>query len=124
MRKLVVVSLLLFSSSVLAKDVDGKWAQADPEKHQFYHDLHSRSKTWCCDISDGRALSDPDWQTQDKPGSSYKVRLDGEWIDVPDSAIIDTPNKYGVPIVWSYRNNPLGGPSITTITCFLPGAQG
>jgi hypothetical protein len=44
------------------------------------------------------------------------VRLDGEWIDVPDEAVITEPNRVGRTMVW-----PLLGYMGTTIRCFMPG---
>jgi hypothetical protein len=30
------------------------------------------------------------------------VRLDGEWIVVPDNAVVIEPNKFGPAVVWPY----------------------
>ena len=48
----------------------------------------------------------------------YRVRLKGEWIVVPDSALITEPNRYGPAVVWPYRD----ADGTTQIRCFLPGA--
>jgi hypothetical protein len=33
----------------------------------------------------------------------YRVRLDGEWVDVPDEAVITEPNRVGRTIAWPLR---------------------
>ena len=40
-----------------------------------------------------------DWETQNKPRSHYKIRLDGVWADVPDEAVVTEPIVMAVP--WS-----------------------
>ena len=50
--------------------------------------------------------------------SGYRVRLKGEWIDVPPNAIVKEPNRYGPAVVWPYQD--VDGK--TKIRCFLPGA--
>jgi len=37
----------------------------------------------CCSDADGTALSDVDWESKD---GHYRVRLNGQWIDVPGDA--------------------------------------
>jgi hypothetical protein len=37
-------------------------------------------------------VSDVDWDTKD---GHYRVRLEGEWIDVPEDALITEPNRAG-----------------------------
>ena len=39
---------------------------------------------------------------------------------VPDNALVTEPNKYGMPVVWPYRDFQ----GNTQIRCFLPGAEG
>jgi hypothetical protein len=54
----------------------------------------------------------------DSGGGHYRVRLDGERIDVPDEAVITEPNRAGRTLVW-----PLRGYMGTTIRCFMPGSM-
>ena len=72
-------------------------------------------KGTCCSFADGRAIADVDWDTQN---GHYRVRLNGEWIDVPDEAVVTEKNRYGHAIVWPYLNFE----GLTLIRCFLPGA--
>ena len=38
----------------------------------------------CCSDADGSVVSDVDWELKD---GHYRVRLEGQWIDVPDDAV-------------------------------------
>src|SRR5262249_31420745 len=46
------------------------------------------------------------------------VRIQGEWIVVPDAAVVTEPNRFGPAVVWPY-NDRYGN---TRIRCFIPGA--
>src|SRR6516164_3388680 len=69
----------------------------------------------CCSFADGFKVDGVDWDTQD---GHYRVRLNGEWIVVPDNAVVTEPNKFGPAVVWPY----MGTDGQTQIRCFLPGA--
>ena len=49
----------------------------------------------------------------------YRVRLEGEWLDVPDEAVITEPNRVGRTMVWPitrlWRDR--------RIRCFMPGSM-
>jgi hypothetical protein len=53
-------------------------------------------------------------------GSHYQVRIEHQWVDVPDEAVIKEPNKYGMPVVW-YSTVHDGEKTLFNIKCFLPG---
>lgn len=120
MKKLALILMFGFISVVSAHD---------PARHEldgWFDSLHS-GKGPCCSNADGTAVSDVDWETQNKNGSHYRVRLDVsqektidmQWIDVPDDAVITEPNKVGKTMVW-----PIRGYLGTTIRCFMPGVMG
>jgi len=69
----------------------------------------------CCAFADGVSVQDVDWDTQD---GHYRVRIQGEWIVVPDAAVVTEPNRFGPAVVWPY-NDRYGN---TQIRCFMPGA--
>ena len=69
----------------------------------------------CCAFADGVSVQDVDWDTQD---GHYRVRIQGEWIVVPDAAVVTEPNRFGPTVVWPY-NDRYGN---TQIRCFMPGA--
>ena len=66
-----------------ARDLDGRYANS-PLK-QWFDSLKS-GKGPCCSDADGSALADVDWESK---GGHYRVRLDGQCIDVPDEAIVE-----------------------------------
>ncbi|MGY3359728.1 hypothetical protein ACVWZK_006391 [Bradyrhizobium sp. GM0.4] len=102
----------LLIGNVKARDIDGRYAQS-PLK-QWFDGLRS-GKGPCCSDADGYAVSDPDWETK---GGHYRVRLEGDWIDVPDDAVITEPNRAGKTMVWPMFQN--GQPQIR---CFMPGSM-
>src|ERR1700757_1334668 len=104
----------LAAPSTRARDVDGRYAAQNPELHRRFESLRS-GKGPCCSDADGSAVSDVDWETA---GGHYRVRIDGEWIDVPDEAVITEPNRIGRTMVW-----PIRGYLGMTIRCFMPGSM-
>ncbi len=97
--------------AAFARD-DGRYAN-DPLKSWF--DQLASGRGLCCSFADGVSIQDVDWDTQD---GHYRVRLNGAWIDVPDSAVVSEPNRFGPAVVWPY----LDSDGNTQIRCFLPGA--
>ncbi len=92
---------------------DGRYANS-PLK-PWFDSLHSKIGGACCSNADGVALSDVDWDTKD---GHYRVRLQGEWVDVPNDAVITEPNRAGHTVVWPYSVQ-----GHTFIRCFLPGTM-
>jgi hypothetical protein len=111
----VTTVLFIVSSSIPAgaRD-DGRYA-GSPLKSWF--DQLASGKGLCCSFADGVTIEDVDWDTDGAKGG-YRVRLSGEWIDVPEAALVKEPNKFGPAVVWPYRDVD----GITQIRCFLPGA--
>ena len=99
---------------------DGRYAGADPAIKAWFNQLASR-KGACCSYADGESVADPDWiGKRSKDGEwHYQVKLDGQWIEVPDDAVITEPNRIGNTIVWPIRLQ-----SGIVIRCFMPGAMG
>ena len=48
----------------------------------------------------------------------YRVRIYGQWLVVPDDAVVTEPNRFGPAVVWPY-NDRYGN---TQIRCFIFGA--
>ena len=86
-----------------------------PDLDSWFDSLAS-GKGLCCSFVDGKTVADPDWDSKD---GHYRVRLDNEWIDVPDDAVITEPNKFGRTMVWPY----MGAGKVLFIRCFMPGSM-
>jgi hypothetical protein len=97
-----------------ARDPEGRYAAQNPELHKWFESLRS-AKGPCCSDADGTAVADVDWETSN---GHYRVRLDGEWIEVPDEAVITEPNRIGRTMVWPIRDYPG-----ISIRCFMPGSM-
>ncbi len=112
-RQLLVLLLLIlpFIPAAVAKD-DGRYAQS-PLK-PWFDSLTNKKMQPCCSDADGRTLKDVDWEFN---GHEYRVRIDGDWISVPDDAVIEKPNRAGVAMVW---RTWVDGKNV--IVCFIPGA--
>ena len=101
----------LLPAHVFAHD-DGRFA-ASPLKPWF--DKLASGKGLCCSFADGLKVENVDWDTQN---GRYRVRLNGQWIIVPEIAIVTEPNRYGPAVVWPYQD----ASGATQIRCFMPGA--
>ena len=95
-----------------ARDPDGRYANS-PLKPWF--DSLKSGKGPCCSDADGSAVSDVDWESAN---GHYRVRIEGEWVEVPDDAVITEPNRVGRTMVW-----PIRGWGGLTIRCFMPGSM-
>jgi hypothetical protein len=113
MRLLIV--LLLLTTPALARDPDGKYAQANPSLHQWFKSLHNDLDVYCCAEADGHELNDDDWR---HVGDHIDVFVEGVWMTVPITKVLKEPNRAGKPIVWyTYMNG------IPEIKCFIPGVE-
>lgn len=92
----------------------GQYASTNPELKAWFDGLRS-GKGPCCSDADGTAVSDVDWESGH---GHYRVRLEGEWFDVPDEAVITEPNRVGRTMVW-----PIRGYLGVSIRCFMPGSM-
>jgi hypothetical protein len=107
-----VLLMPLVSNPGEARDPDGRYANS-PLK-QWFDSLRS-GKGPCCSDADGSAVSDVDWESK---SGRYRVRIDGEWHDVPEDAVITEPNRVGRTMVW-----PIRGYQGLSIRCFMPGSM-
>src|SRR5258706_13697176 len=80
----IVLILLLLCTPALAHDA------SRPELNEWFNKLAS-GRGLCCSFADGFAVSDVDWESKD---GRYRVRLENNWIDVPDDALITEPNRW------------------------------
>jgi hypothetical protein len=104
--------LTIFVSNQLNARDDGRFSNS-PLKPWF--DSLASGKGLCCSFADGFSVQDVDWDAQ---GGHYRVRIYGQWLVVPDDAVVTEPNRFGPAVVWPY-NDRYGN---TQIRCFIPGA--
>ena len=108
-----------FASAAIARDVDGRYAAANPELHSWFESLKSVSGAACCADADGVKIDDPAWRIDAKTGT-YEVLLDDNWKPVPPQAVVTMPNKVGFAMLWPHRTDGL----VDVIRCFMPGTTG
>jgi hypothetical protein len=104
----IVLIFLLLCSPALAHDA------SRPDLNHWFDHLTS-GRGLCCSFADGVAVSDVDWESKD---GHYRVRLENNWIDVPDNAVITEPNRVGRTMVWRLRVD-----GKIFIRCFMPGSM-
>jgi hypothetical protein len=106
-----------------------------PDLDKWFMSLYSNHGALCCDGTEAMHLSNVEWTAPDSPSHHYRVKIpvnaeaynrarhsavvDTMWVDVPDDAVVDEPNKEGTALVW-----PTYGPTGGTVRCFMPGAEG
>jgi hypothetical protein len=112
-----IAGRVLTPHDAAARDLDGRYANS-PLKGWF-ESLRS-GKGPCCSDADGTAVSDADWDTKD---GHYRVRIEGQWWDVPDEAVIKEPNRAGRTMVWPIYYWAVGAPLRLEIRCFMPGTM-
>lgn len=111
-----VVLCLLLPTVTFAHD-DGRFA-GSPLK-PWFESLGTKAGGLCCALTDG--IVDVTWGTT--PDGHYRVHVWGQWVEVPDEAVVKGPNRLGRAIVWPYIDDVPGG-TLIQIKCFLPGTEG
>jgi hypothetical protein len=114
------VALLLAAAVILIRDPTGKWAN-DP-LHPWFDSLQNKAGLYCCAKADGHPLDESEWDIKD---NHYRVVVNGEWMVVPDDAVLSGPNKFGKAIVWLWPSREIaewGGGGSNLIRCFIPGS--
>jgi hypothetical protein len=110
--KRIILLLALLPSVAWARD-DGRYAQS-PLK-DWVRGLKDKNGAGCCDTADGFP-AEVEWDTKE---NRYRVRIEGVWYVVPDSAVLTEPNRLGQPMVWYWLQN-----GVPQIRCFIAGAGG
>ena len=112
----VVVVLLALVAYAWPQGEDHKLT----ERQKFFQGLmNKKTGTRCCNNFNGH----PPEAVWDIDGNHYKVMIEGQWVDVPDDALIDKPNLYGGAVVWYWTSTDVKGEKTFHIRCFLPGTM-
>lgn len=114
-RGISLAFMLMLCTASQAADPGGQW-QNSP--HQEWFNGLTSEHGLCCSFADGISITDADWEVS-KEG--YRVRLQGEWVDVPPEALVKGANRIGSAVVWPYPYPNRDGK--TTVRCFMPGAM-
>jgi hypothetical protein len=89
----------------------GQFENVSPDIRAWFKSVIAPNGVPCCDESDGRRT---DYDMRD---GAYWVPIEGEWMRVPERAVIrDQGNPIGTAVVWYVRHR---GQII--IACFVPG---
>jgi hypothetical protein len=106
--------MIFFAPNRVSARDDGHYASETPELHKWFDQLAS-GKGLCCSFADGVKVENVDW---DSENGRYRVHIQGQWVVVPEAAVVTEPNRFGPAVVWPYRD--IDG--ATQIRCFMPGA--
>ena len=109
----IVIGIFLILSTVVLFAHDHRYA-VTPQQDTWFRSLNS-GKGPCCggpDI-DGKVLTDNDWETRD---GKYRVKINDQWVDVPDEAVLKQPNLFGPTMIWIFHFN-----GEVAVRCFIPG---
>jgi hypothetical protein len=88
----------------------GQFDDVPQHVRSWFKSVRSPSGVPCCDMSDGHRTE------YDVRAGAYWVPIDGEWMQVPDRAVIrNGGNPVGEAVVWHIHR---GGTVI--ISCFVP----
>ena len=121
---LVMIALLFSVKISPARDLDG--SHADSPLKPWFNNLASK-KGLCCSVADGHAIEDADWESKDGHyrvhippiiGDDYVPMGDPIWVDVPDDAVVTTPNLVGRTMIW-----PMYLDGHISVRCFMPGSM-
>ena len=116
------ICIVLLTLSCFAKAADhGQLGPTSPEVKAWANSLDNTLGEVCCSTADGWKPEEVEYDIKD---NNYRVKIDGEWYDVPPYAVIKRPNKFGFPVVWYYKTWLNGIRPSILIRCFIPGAGG
>ena len=120
--RFIAASALSFALSHPAGAADhGQLGPTSPDVKAWAGTLENKLKEGCCSTADGWK---PEEVEYDMKGNRYRVKIDGEWYEVPPDAVVDGPNRFGFAVVWYYRSWLNGIKPSVSIKCFIPGAGG
>ena len=116
MRRLAQFALLAALSvpAGMALAVDrGQFEHVTPDIRAWFKSVIAPNGVPCCDISDGHRT------TYDVREGAYWVPIEGQWMAVPERAVIrDQGNPVGEAVVWYARYQ-----NMVIIRCFVPASE-
>lgn len=105
----LLASLLLLVRAAFAFD-DGQYDNVPADIRAWFKGVIAPNGVPCCDISDGHRTE------YDVRDGAYWVPIEGQWMAVPERAIIrDRGNPVGEAVVWYVHHR-----GSVVISCFVP----
>jgi len=120
-RAIFIVYLFLTLCSVAEAADHGQFGPSSPDMRAWANSLENKLREGCCSTADGWK---PEAVEYDIVGSKYRVKIEGEWYDVPRDALVEVPNRFGFPVVWYFKTWDNGIRPSILMRCFIPGAGG
>ena len=117
MRILMLISICVLSLPVRAFD-NGQYADVPNDIRSWFKGVLSPRGVPCCDIADGHRTT---WKGDE--AGRYWVPINGEWVQVPEEAVVyNAGNPVGDAVVWytSFPND-INYLNSIFIRCFVPG---
>lgn len=115
----VLVAALLALMAMPAVAAPPPGTDLSSPEHAWFERQHNIRGMLCCSEADGHILDADDWRSN---GAAYEVRINGQWITIPDDTLRDTvsggANPMNAAIVW-YMVTEYG----IRIWCFAPWVQ-
>ncbi len=112
------LATLVFAAASQACDL-GQYSRVPQEIRAWVESLADGKGIPCCATADGTV---PDEFTWDIGASHYRVKVYGQWVVVPDGAVIKGSNRLGHALVWIAYDDPVFETKpILSVRCFLPG---
>src|SRR5437868_15499920 len=106
---LVLVASVVLSGAAFAFD-NGQYNDVPADIRAWFRNVLAPNGLPCCDISDGHRTD------YDVRSGAYWVPIDGEWVVVPERAVIrGARNPVGQAVVWYVRQH-----GSIVISCFVP----
>ena len=105
----VLAWLSVLAGAALAFD-NGQYDHVPPDIRAWFKSVIAPNGVPCCDESDGHRT------TYDVRGGAYWVPIEGQWMQVPERAVIrDQGNPIGEAVVWYVHHR-----GSIIISCFVP----
>jgi hypothetical protein len=105
----LLMCVLMLARAASAFD-HGQFDNVPPDIRAWFKSVIAPNGVPCCDISDGHRT------TYDFHDGSYWVPIEGQWMAVPERAIIrDRGNPIGEAVVWYVHHR-----GSIIISCFVP----
>ena len=113
MRRLALcvwlIAMTALTRAAFAFD-NGQYDHVPPDIRAWFKSVIAPNGVPCCDISDGHRTD------YDVRAGSYWVPIEGQWMEVPERAIIrDRGNPVGQAVVWYVHHR-----GAIIISCFVP----